>query len=222
MYCKRRTEQPQHAQPQHVQFDQTCVLDALFVPLHDDATGHGRRFQRDDFGQRRAADQHAAAVDGKMARTAVNRRASDLPTDEQGGLRLPHPRAARPGLIRGRGGRVGVDAFAQLFQHRFGKFQHFAQVAQRTARLKGHHIADHGRVRLAVLLINILDDFLAAVGGKVDVDIGHGKAVDAQKTFKEQVVTQWVDAGNAQQIGHNRIGRRATPLAADALVAAPV
>ena len=38
---------------------------------------------------------------------------------------------------------------------------------------------------------------LAAVGGKIDVDVGRGELVFAQETLEEQIVRKWVDAGDA-------------------------
>jgi hypothetical protein len=39
----------------------------------------------------------------------------------------------------------------------------------------------------------------------------------AEEALEEQVVRQRVDAGDAQQVGHEGVGRRPAPLAADAL-----
>ncbi len=44
-------------------------------------------------------------------------------------------------------------------------------------------------------------------------------ALLAQEALEEQVVAQRVHRGDAQQVGHQRVGRRAPPLAADALLA---
>ena len=62
----------QRAQRQQVDLDQPGVFDALLVPLADNAAGHGGRFQGHDLIQGRAGDQHAAGMDGEMARAAVD------------------------------------------------------------------------------------------------------------------------------------------------------
>ena len=69
---------------------------------------------------------------------------------------------------------------------------------------------------LAVALVHVLDDLFSAVGGKVDVDVGHGVCLLAQKALKEQVVAQRVYGGDVQQVGDQRVGGRPAPLAADA------
>ena len=100
-----------------------------------------------------------------------------------------------------------------------GQFEHLAQVAHGAARLVGDHVADHGSVAVAVLAVDILDHLLTAVGGKVDVDVGHCKLVAAQETLEQQVVCQRIDAGDAQQVGDDGVGGRAAPLAANPLLA---
>jgi len=65
-------DEAERTQRQEVDFDQAGIFDAVFVPLADDATGHGGGFERDDLVQGRAGDEHAAGVDGEMARAAVD------------------------------------------------------------------------------------------------------------------------------------------------------
>ena len=58
----------------------------------------------------------------------------------------------------------------------------------------------------AVSLVDILDDLLAAIGGEIDVNVGHGarlaRFAHTQKALKEQVVVQGVHGRDAQQVGH--------------------
>ena len=98
-----------------------------------------------------------------------------------------------------------------------------ARAASRTASraLVGDHVADHRGVLAAVALVDVGDHLVAAVGGEVDVDVGHGVGAVAQEALEEQVVRQRIDRRDAQQVGHQRVGRRAAPLAADAARRAP-
>ena len=68
---QRLADHAQRAQGQQVDLDQPGIFDAVLVPLADDAAGHGGRFERHHLVQRRAGNQHTAAVDGEMARAAV-------------------------------------------------------------------------------------------------------------------------------------------------------
>ena len=68
--AQRLAHQPQRAQRQQVDLDQPGILHTLLVPLADKTAGHGRRLQRHDGVEWGAGDQHAAAVDRKMARAA--------------------------------------------------------------------------------------------------------------------------------------------------------
>ncbi len=75
--------------------------------------------------------------------------------------------------------------------------------------------------------VDVLDHFLAAVGLEIDVDVGgHAplawsprlagvSASIGEKALEDQVVGQGIDGGDAQQVGHQGVGGRAAPLAAD-------
>ena len=51
-----------HAQAQQIDFDDAHVGAIVFVPLHHDAAGHGRRLERHDGIELSLADHHAARV----------------------------------------------------------------------------------------------------------------------------------------------------------------
>src|SRR3954463_2151391 len=68
-----------------------------------------------------------------------------------------------------------------------------------------------------IFLKNVLNYLLAPVSGEVDVNIWKRWPLIRQKALEYQVVRQWVDRGDLQQVGHQRICRAPTPLAADAL-----
>ena len=53
--------------PSRVDFDDAHVGAIFFVPLHDDAAGHGRGFEGDDGIELSLADDHAAGVLAEMA-----------------------------------------------------------------------------------------------------------------------------------------------------------
>ena len=94
--------------------------------------------------------------------------------------------------VRGLDSRAGVEGLGRPVNHVGRKGQRLGHVPQRRAGAVGDHVADHAHVLLAVALVDVLDHLLAAVGGKVDVDVGHGVRALAQEALKEQVVAQRV------------------------------
>ena len=57
-----------HAEAEQIDFDDAHVGAIFFVPLHDDAAGHGGGLERDDGIELSLADDHAAGVLAEMAR----------------------------------------------------------------------------------------------------------------------------------------------------------
>ena len=53
----------------------------------------------------------------------------------------------------------------------------------------------------------------------VDVDVGQARAFGAQEALEEQVVFDWVDPADAEQVVHQRAGARAAGRDADVHVA---
>ena len=62
----------EHAQAEQVELDELHRLDVALVELDDDAAGHGGVLERGDVHERRARHEHAADVDGEVARAAVD------------------------------------------------------------------------------------------------------------------------------------------------------
>ena len=81
--------------------------------------------------------------------------------------------------------------------HRFGL--HFA---------KGDDLADSV---LAILPLHVVDDLPPALLAEVDVDVGHRDAVGVEETFKQEVVVERINLGDAQAVGHQGAGRAAPP-----------
>nr|VVM81575.1 hypothetical protein PS652_02317 [Pseudomonas fluorescens] len=69
---------------------------------------------------------------------------------------------------------------------------------------------------------HVLQDFFAAIVFEVDVDVRRLVALAGQKALEQQVAFHRVKLGDAQHITHHRIGRRAAPLAENALPAGKV
>ncbi len=65
-------EHGHHAEAEQIHFDDAHVGTIFFVPLHDDAAGHGCGFERDDGIELSLADDHAAGVLAEMARHVLH------------------------------------------------------------------------------------------------------------------------------------------------------
>ena len=67
-------EHGHHAQAEQIHFDDAHVGAIFFVPLHDDAAGHGGGLQRHDGIELALADHHAAGMLAEMARQILDGR----------------------------------------------------------------------------------------------------------------------------------------------------
>ncbi len=208
--------QAQGAQAEEVDLDEAGVLDVVLVPLHHHPSGHGGRLQRHQLGQRPAGDDHAADVDGEVARAAV-----DLAAEVH--QQLPRQvaqlvlEARHLGQLGRDAGRVAaVEGVADLVEELGREAQDLAHVGHRRAGLEGDDVGHHGRPVGAVAFVDVLDDLLAPVGGEVDVDVGRGRAALGQEALEEEAVGQRVHRRDAQDVGHDAAGGRAAALAQDA------
>ncbi len=68
----------------------------------------------------------------------------------------------------------------------------------------------------SVFLVDILQDFLAALVLEVDVDIRRFIALHADEAFEQQAHPHRVDGRNLQRVAHRGIGCRSSPLAQNA------
>ena len=77
-------------------------------------------------------------------------------------------------------------------------------------------------VRAVVVVVHVVEHFLATVVLEVDVDVRRlGFAVDArlgEKALEEEAVLHRIDGGDAEAERHRRVGGAAAPLAENALV----
>ena len=65
-------EHGHHAEPEEIDFDDAHVGAIFFIPLHDDAAGHGSRLERNNGIKLSLADDHAARVLAEMARQVLH------------------------------------------------------------------------------------------------------------------------------------------------------
>ena len=210
------------AQPQQVHLDEAEVLDIVLVELDHHPALHAGALHRDHVDERLAGHQHAADMDREMPGGAL-----DGPQDLQELL----PRERPAGGVRLHPGRLqgvlhpalapAVDGLGEAVDDRLGKAHHLAHLAHREARPEGDHVGDHPGALRPVLLIHMLDHLLAVIGGEVDVDVGRPLMVDVEEALEEEVVSDGVDPGDAEEVGDDGISGAAPPLPGHAMLPGP-
>ena len=95
--------------------------------------------------------------------------------------------------------------------------------ARRTSSAVGDDVGGHGRAVLSVLLVDVLDDALAAIAARqIEIDVGPLAALLRQEALEEQVHPHRIDGRDAQAVADGAVRRRAAPLHEDVVLAAEV
>ena len=114
--------------------------------------------------------------------------------------------------------------------NQFGDLIGDLQVEARRARRVAHRRAGRERSKsddlrdfiFAVFVRNVLHHFVAALVGKVHVNVGRGDAIRIQKTLEQQAIRQRIEVGDAQHIRHQTARRAAATADQNAALFAPV
>ncbi len=100
--------------------------------------------------------------------------------------------------------------------------QRLAHILQGRTRMIDHHRRRQRGAMAPILVVDILHDFLAPLVLEIHVDIGRLVALFRDEALEQQRGHRRIDLGDAQAIAHTGVGRRAAPLAQDALAAREV
>ncbi|MNS22864.1 hypothetical protein D3C72_546690 [compost metagenome] len=219
-------EHGQVAQAQEVHLEQAHHLQVLLLVLRGDHAGVvlAGALQGHERVQRVARDHHTGGVDAGVADVALHLEGQrDQVVDLRVFLGLVEEvRALLSGVLE-RDAQFGRDELTELVGVGEGELQHAAGVLDGGLRAQRAEGDDLGDLVRAVLLLHVLDDFAAALDAEVHVDIGHAHALGVQEALEQQVVGQGVDVGDAEAVGHDRAGGRATARAhLDAVALGPV
>ncbi len=159
------------------------------------------------FRQRIFGNQNTAGVNGSMARHAFQL---------QGIIHNPLGIGIFVGLLKFR--HLG-QRFGQCHKHRdgLGQFvakiiriiQHAADIAYRRPRRHGPESDNLRHMVFAVFGLHIFNDIIATDIGKIHINIRHGNTVRIKKAFKQQIVFNRANVGDAQRVANERTGRRA-------------
>ena len=113
---------------------------------------------------------------------------------------------ARASLQRDQLARLERDQLGDAVAEQVRQVEHAADVAHR--RLRGHRAEGRDlRHRLrAVLLLDVVDDAVAAVLAEVDVEVRHRHALGIEEALEQQPVAQRIEIGDAERVGDERAG----------------
>ncbi len=187
--------------------------------------GHAGGLERHDRVERALADHHAAGVLAEMARQVLD-------AQPQLGKR-PHARHRRATgrLLRRLRPSVSVGStnsklFITLASRSIvgvGERQRLADFARRAAAAIGDDVGGHRRAEPAVLLVDVLDDALAALAARqVEIDVRPLAALLREEALEQQVHRDRIDGGDAEAVADGAVGGRAAPLHQDVLLPAVV
>ena len=213
--CKAATDGRQHAECQHVHFQNAELVQVILVPLDDRAVGHRGVLDGHQPAQRLFSNHETTDVLGK-----VPGEADDLTRQRQ--QPVHH-------------GTVGIesrlpDTFRahclaipplQVARHTaelvFGQPQRPAHVANGTAGTVGDHGGRQRRPFPAVPGVDVLDHLLTPLVLEVHVNVRRLVTLAGHEAFKKQRHARGIHLGDAEAVTHHGIGRRPTTLAENAL-----
>jgi len=217
-----------HAEAEQVDFDDAEVFAVVFVPLQDDAVGHGGGLERDDLIEATAADDHTAGVLSEVAGEAVELL---VKFGEGGGARVSAREAGFGELFfefEGMRKVAAVEEAGEAVHDVVGETEDFAEFAGGAAAAVGDDVGGHGGAVGGVAAVNFLDDgFAEFAAGEVEIDVGPGGAavgVDAtfaEEAFKEEAIFYRIDGGDTEGVADDAIGGGASALREDAVGAGP-
>ena len=207
----------EHAQREHIHFQQPQRIEIVLVPLDDGALCHRCIFDRHQLRKFAARNHEAAHMLRKVARKS-NQLVQQLHQQThfpvfgiEAGFRQPlrqHLAAVPP--------RHGFGQPIHLLQV---ETQRLAYVAHRALWLVGDHGGGECRALPAVFRIEVLDHLLAPIVLEIHVDVRRLVALLGDETLEQHFHAGRIHFGDVQCIAHRRVGGRATPLAQDAAAA---
>ena len=206
----------QHAQAEQVELHQPHRGAIVLVPLEHGAFVHPRVLDRAHVTHRLASEHHAAGVDSQVPRE-LQQVVRELEYVGRNPIRIRRCAVLWLRVFRADGVpavdplRPGVllpDAVPECLGH----------VADRGAWPVGDDVGDLSRVASPVLLVDVLDDLLAAAGVDVDIDVGFLVAGRRQETLERQLVLDRVDRGDPECVADRGVRRRPATLAQDPFV----
>ena len=200
----------QGAQPQKVHLQKAQPLDLHHIELGDRQTVIGRK--RHIFGGRVTGNDNTGRMGRRMARHTLHlQRGVDQIMDLRVSvIKRLQVRADLKCLFQ-RHFQIRRDQLCHPIHILIAHAHNTAHIAHCSAgghRAKGH---DLGYMVAAVFLVYIVDDLLTALVAEVNIEVGHRDALRIQEAFKNQVIADGVNVGNANAVGSQAARAGAAP-----------
>ena len=203
----------EHAEGQHIHFQNTQSLNIILVPLDKRAVGHRAIANRHCLGKRALGEDKTADMLREMprhsdhllgqgkhaAKVRIGQLHADLLDMRLANLAaMPAPNGAR-----------------QSAGDIFGKPHRLTHFADRHARAVMDDSRGQASTVAAIFRVNILDHLLAPLMLEINVDIGRLLALFRDEAVEQELMLGRINAGDLKAVTHRRIGRRAASLAQD-------
>ncbi len=146
---------------------------------------------------------------GPLGREDLGRRSVPRPPEELGKSAIGLEVAADHDRV------VRLERLGHTVHQWTRESERVPHLADRGPRPVRDEVADHPGVLGSVALVDVLDDFLAALRGEVDVDVRVGRPARVDEALEQQVVGDRLDPADAQYVRHDRAGRTAPTLRRD-------
>ena len=171
--------------------------------MQDRSARHAGVFDGDDFANGLFGEDHPARVDSEVPRQRQGfvRESHDVFGNLGGFRRVESP----PPFDKPRPRVLVVDPVSERA----------SDVADGVLGSIGDDVGDLGGVSPTVFLEHVLDDFFAAVGVEVDVDVGRFVTQCGQEAFERQPVRDRVDGGDSECVTDGRVRGATPPLTED-------
>ena len=205
----------QHAEAEHIDFQDAQRVEIVLVPFDESAVVHRRIADRHHFVEPAAGDDEAADMLREMTREAVDllRECNDLA--HAPALRVEA--GAGDGILRYRATAAAPDRGRQRADGVFAKTKGLADLADRRAAAIGNHGGGDAGAFAPVFAVDILDDLFAPLMLKIDVDVGRFAPLRRDETLEQKIGAVGIDLGHAEAETDRGIGGRAAALAENAL-----
>ena len=210
---------------EQIHLDDAHVGAVVLVPLDDDAAGHAGGLERHDRVELALADHHAAGVLAEMPRQILDAHRHSSANVRMRGISSDRPAASRLRASVSFGSREleVVHHLREPIDLLLVERQRLADLARGAAAAIGDDVGGHRRAQPAVLLVDVLDDALAAIAARqIEIDVGPLAALLRQEALEQQLHLDRIDGGDAEAVADGAVGRRPAPLHEDVLLAAVV
>ena len=207
----------QHAEAEHIDFENTQRIQVVLVPFDNRAVLHGGVLDRHHLAKGTVRHHHAARMLGQVAGKAPQFSGQPQPLAHRavGGVETRLAQFGRADLIKGTAPDDGLQGDNGVI----GKTKHLADFAHRTLGTIRDVRSGHTGPVAAVLGIDVLDDLFAPLVLEIDIDVGRLVARRADESLKQQINPFRIHRRNAKHVTHRRIGRRPSALAQDSAAA---